>query len=83
MGLYLDSWDGERMSVRVYEIIKDDEEDGYVQHLRACKRNETVDTNYGMYTFVITKEDIDYLLKGRALYGDIGCGEYSVMLYMK
>lgn len=69
-------------NMRVWEIIEVDEEDEYFQHLIPCKRSETVDTNYGMETFVITKEDIDNLLKGRALYGDI-CSEYSVMLYMR
>ena len=68
---------------RVYEIIGDDEKFGYAGYLTACKRSETVEGNYGMDTFIVDKEDISNLLKGRALYAEIAGGEYSILLYMK
>ena len=68
---------------RVHEIISEDEKYGYAERLIACKRSETVESNYGMDTFIVTKEDISNLLKGRVLYAETAGGEYSIMLYMK
>lgn len=45
-------------------------------------KNTEVEPCYGLFEFLITKEDIAALLSGKKLYSTVDCDEYAITIEM-